>query len=217
MNRAFLFIETDCVVEPALNDHMSATLDTIMAREVVVKTPDMVGSGVILGDAIITSLFLVANFSIVDITFQGSKKMPAFVTSRDQRRNLAKLRPTELETTGSLFDLLLKKLAAQKLTPAGPRAIGEALLVANSRSGVPKVKVAGMCYGMRVSERWENNWRIDSTAPRGLMGSGVWDDDGRFVGVSLASRIPLGERATKSVELVYGAPASEVLDFTETK
>ncbi len=239
MRKTFLFVETDSRVKPSSGSEFEKTLNTILSRGVVVITPVMVGSGVILGDTIITSLFLVGNFSLVSIWLSKGKKMPAFVAGRDEKNNLAKLRPADIgrrENPDHVFGELARELISHKLTLAGPRAVGDPLLVLNSRSGLPKVKVAAMFYGVYVDERWENSWKINSNAPVGLMGSGIWDEDGRFTGVSLAARVPTLEHlrkvATRAIASksnkevspprhighpVYAVPANVVLDFVETK
>ncbi|MBI2475737.1 MAG: hypothetical protein HYV67_00660 [Candidatus Taylorbacteria bacterium] len=239
MRKTFLFVETDSKVEPPSDGELGKTVKNILSRGVVVKTPVMIGLGVILGDNIITSLFLVGNFSLVSIWFSKGKKTSAFVVGRDEKNNLAKLRLADIkskESPDSIFGKLNKELISHKLVPAGPRAIGDPLFVANSRSGVLKVKVAAMFYGVYVDERWENSWRINSNAPVGLMGSGIWDEEGQFMGVSLASRVPSLENLRKVVaqaiarkrnkelpqssyigDPVYAAPANAVLDFVETK
>ena len=240
MRKAFLFVETDSTVEPSPGSELTDTANIILLRGVVVITPAMIGSGVILWDTIITSLFLVGNFSKVSILLSRGKKMPAFVTGRDEKNNLAKLRPACIESRDSpsnTFGTLARELMPHKLDEAGPRAIGDPLLVLNSKTGIPKVKVAAMFYNVWVGTRWENAWEIDSGAPRGLMGSGIWNEDGKFAGVSLATRIPtpmyLRETAAKAIagkssdkvvppryissHPVYASPAKAVLDFVETK
>lgn len=233
MKDTFVFIETGARVDPDLCKEYQDTMQHILAREVIVKTPDMTGSGVVLRDTIITSLFLVRNFSEVSIRFTEGKKMPAFVTSRDERSNLAKLRPAcleSMESPNSIFGSLTRKLSSRKLDISGPQKIGAPLFVLNSRSGVPHIKVAAMFYRVRVGERWENSWKIDPLCSHGLMGSALWDECGKLTGVSLAARAPLPNdleeasritsRKVRVAKLegprMYAAPANAVLDFAET-
>ncbi len=240
MRKTFLFVETQAQVVPGSDSRLKNTVNMILSRAVVVRTPEMVGSGVILGEVIITSLFLVGNFTEVKILLSKGKEMPAFVTARDTGNNLAKLAPAELtrsvSSDGTLLGAIVRELVSYKLAKAGPLAIGDPLLVSNSRSGTPAIKVAAMFYSVRVNERWENTLNVDSTRPSGLMGSGIWNIDGQFVGVSLAARVPPGEDLQETADRaivktkqgntplirietprIYGSPASTVLDFVETK
>ena len=94
-----------------------------------------------------------------------------------------------------------------------------------------------MKYTSRVSEFFEDSWKMDGSSPRGVQGSAIWDDNGNLKGLAIASMIPPPEAllnaafanrtkaqrdlARESQRLcsdtnVYALPASDVLDFAET-
>jgi S1-C subfamily serine protease len=176
-----------------------------------------------IGNTIITSLFLVRNSTMVNIRFGDGDRAQALVTAKDEQNNIAKLQETTLaETHGEP-----RKTSGDQLKIAKLRDIGSPLLTTNTASGRPVVNVAGMSYVTHLCERKEEMWRIDHGSPRGIMGSGVWNDSGEFLGLSIGQKIPspfeqshfedLGNLADPVQKLprVYALPAEAVLDFAE--
>jgi len=223
MQKAFLFVSTNVEVAPADDCELRQVVQAIVSRALVVETPDFVGAAVMIGNTIITSLFLVRNFTMVNLRFGDGDRVPAFVTARDEQNNLAKLREATLAGTHEESH----KASGDQLKIAGLRDIGSPLLTTNTASGRPVVSVAGMSYVTHLCERKEEMWRIDHGSPRGIMGSGVWNDSGEFLGLSIGQKIPSpfekshledsGNLADSAQKLprVYALPAEAVLDFAE--
>lgn len=237
MRKAFLFADTEVEV---IKGGDSRKLQSVVAeRTVIVQTPDMTGAAVILGDRIVTSLFLVRNFKMVSVCFRGGKKRQAVVAERNEKVNLAGLRLADISPTtpSDHVSVLMKKLQrSHPLHESKPKAIGDALFVSNTRTGVPKVAVAAMLYGISLCERFENRWRINPGGPPGIIGAGVWDTEGGLTGIALGAVAPLpevllesalagvsslqpaGSPPLRSSDLpqVYALPVADVLDFVET-
>jgi S1-C subfamily serine protease len=223
MQKAFLFVSTNVEVAPEDDRELQHVVQSIVNRALVVETPDFVGAAVMIGNTIITSLFLVRNFTMVNLRFGDGDCVPAFVTARDEQNNLAKLREATLAGTHGEPH----KAYGDQLKIARLGDIGSPLLTTNTASGRPVVSVAGMSYVTHLCERKEEMWRIDHGSPRGIMGSGVWNDSGEFLGLSIGQKIPSpfeqsqfedsGNLADPVQKLprVYALPAEAVLDFAE--
>jgi S1-C subfamily serine protease len=223
MQKAFLFVSSNVEVAPEVNSQLRQVVQAIVSRALVVETPDFVGAAVMIGNTIITSLFLVRNYTKVNIRFGDGDRGQALVTARDEQNNIAKLQEaTLIETHGGPH-----KASGDPLKIAKLRDIGSPLLTTNTASGRPIVSVAGMSYVTHLCERKEEMWRIDHGSPRGIMGSGVWNDSGEFLGLSIGQKIPSpfeqshfedpGNPANSVQKLprVYALPAEAVLDFAE--
>jgi S1-C subfamily serine protease len=223
MQKAFLFVSSNVEVAPEVNSKLQQVVQSIVSRALVVETPDFVGAAVMIGDTIITSLFLVRHYTLVNIRYGDGDRAQALVTARDEQNNIAKLREATLaETHGGPH-----KASGDPLKIAKLRDIGSPLLTTNTASGKPVVSVAGMSYVTHLCERKEEMWRIDHGSPRGIMGSGVWNDSGEFLGLSIGQKIPspfeqshfedLGHLTDSVQKLprVYALPAEAVLDFAE--
>jgi S1-C subfamily serine protease len=223
MQKAFLFVSSNVEVVPEGDSELQQVVQSIVSRALVVETPDFVGAAVMIGNTIITSLFLVRNYTMVNIRFGDGDRAQALVTAKDEQNNIAKLQETTLaETHGEP-----RKTSGDQLKIAKLRDIGSPLLTTNTASGRPVVNVAGMSYVTHLCERKEEMWRIDHGSPRGIMGSGVWNDSGEFLGLSIGQKIPspfeqsqfedLGNLADPVQKLprVYALPAEAVLDFAE--
>lgn len=229
MREAFLFVKTDTSVEPGGN----VELATLFDRTVTVMTADMIGSAVIVGDKLVTSLFLVGTAQRVDIRFHRGKKMPAFVSRRDHEWNLAELTPANrfLSSSGTRH----APLASSPNPPiARRREIGSPILVADTVTGIPKVLVAGNLYNTRVAGRWEDSWKIEAHRPAGIIGGAAWSDSGEFMGVAIGQkRMPPDElrrigcvaagvpndqydSAEDERPRVYVVSAEHVMEFVET-
>ncbi len=216
MKTVFLFTKTDAVAVP---DHKSPlefirAVESARDRSVIVQTPMMTGAGAIVGDRIVTSLLLVANFSQVSIRLPRGKKMSAFVTRKDQRRNLAELIPS----SRALSSGSREPLASSPNPKVGEvREIGNPLLVVNVESGAPSVQVAGTRYVTNLAERFEERLNIRPDAPRDLIGGGVWDICGRFVGLAIGEKIrPAHDPTDPEFPSVYALPGGEVMEFVES-
>jgi S1-C subfamily serine protease len=223
MQKAFLFVSSNVEVAPEGDSELQQVVQSIVSRALVVETPDFVGAAVMIGNTIITSLFLVRNYTMVNIRFGDGDRAQALVTAKDEQNNIAKLQETTLaETHGEP-----RKTSGDQLKIAKLRDIGSPLLTTNTASGRPVVNVAGMSYVTHLCERKEEMWRIDHGSPRGIMGSGVWNDSGEFLGLSIGQKIPspfeqshfqdLGHPADSVQKLprVYALPAEAVFDFAE--
>jgi S1-C subfamily serine protease len=223
MQKAFLFVSSNVEVAPEIDSELQQVVQSIVSRALVVETPDFVGAAVMIGNTIITSLFLVRNYTLVNIRFGDGNRAQALVTARDEQNNIAKLREAKVaETRGEP-----RKVSGDPLKIAKLRDIGSPLLTTNTASGRPVVSVAGMSYVTQLCERKEEMWRIDHGSPRGIMGSGVWNNSGEFLGLSIGQKIPspyepshfedLGNPAdsVQKFPRVYALPAEVVLDFAE--
>jgi S1-C subfamily serine protease len=223
MQKAFLFVSSNVEVAPEGGSELQQVVQAIVSRALVVETPDFVGAAVMIGNTIITSLFLVRNYTMVTIRFGDGDRTQALVTAKDEQNNIAKLRETTLAKTHGEP----RKASGDPLKIAKLRDIGSPLLTTNTASGRPVVSVAGMSYVTHLCERKEEMWRIDHGSPRGIMGSGVWNDSGEFLGLSIGQKIPSpfeqshfedsGNLADSAQKLprVYALPAEAVFDFAE--
>jgi S1-C subfamily serine protease len=227
MQRAFLFVSTYVEVAPEGDSELQQIVSSIVRRALVVETPDFIGAAVMIGNTIITSLFLVRNFTMVTIRFGNGDRAQALVTAKDEQNNIAKLQEATLTETHERLCKEPYKLSGGQLKTAKLRDIGSPLLTTNTASGRPVVSVAGMSYVTHLCERKEEMWKIDQGSPRGIMGSGVWNDSGEFLGLSLGQKIPspveqshfedpnnLADPVQK-LPRVYALPAEAVLDFAE--
>lgn len=219
MQKAFQFVCTEHEVVPDKDSDLQPVVNAIVSRAVVVRTPDLIGSAVIIGNAIITSIFLVRNYRTVRIYLANGEQSQAFVVAVDEQNNLARLEEMTL--------CIHRRPPGGALKIARCRDIGSPLLTTNTVTGRPVVKVGGMSYVTHLCGRKESEWKIDPGSPRGVMGSGVWNDEGDFVGLSLGQKIPsafeqtrvddatlLGD-STLKLPRVYALPAEAVLDFAE--
>ena len=182
MNRAFLYSPTDAVIVPdsSTSRNIREAVDCAYDRTVIVSTPAMTGAGAIIGGKVITSLLLVAKFREVSIRMRQGKKMSAYVHRFDYDRNLAELLPFSLGSPGR------NEMATTKEPRVGTGGgIGEPLIFVDVGNGVPSAKVAGMMYNSDLAEPFKNKWKLSSAGPRGIMGSGVWNTVGKFIGISL--------------------------------
>ncbi|MGD1089358.1 MAG: hypothetical protein ABR955_11625 [Verrucomicrobiota bacterium] len=228
MQKAFLFVSSNVEVAPETDSELQQVVQSIVSRALVVETPDFVGAAVMIGNTIITSLFLVRNYTKVNIRFGDGDCAQALVTARDEQNNIAKLREATLAgTQGEPRKKGSHKASGDPLKIAKLRDIGSPLFTTNTASGRAVVSVAGMSYVTHLCERKEEMWRIDCGSPRGIMGSGVWNDSGEFLGLSIGQKIPSpfeqshfedsGNPADSVQKLprVYALPAEAVLDFAE--
>ncbi len=229
MNEAFLFVQSGTTVASGGN----VDLATILDRTVIVMTANTIGSAVVVGDKIVTSLFLVGTAQRVEVRFSQGKKMPAFVTRRSHEWNLAELTPTDrlLVSPGTRHSPLASTPDPQI---GRRREIGTPILVADTATGMPKVLVAGNLYNTRVAERWEDSWKIESHRPVGIIGGAAWGDSGEFMGIAIGQkRMPSDELCRIGHSLVgmttdqydpaedkrprvYVVAAAQVMEFVET-
>src|SRR5271155_845030 len=96
MQKAFVFVSSNVEVAPQGDNELQQVVQSIVSRALVVETPDFVGAAVMIGNTIITSLFLVRNYTMVNIRFGDGDRAQALVTARDEQNNLAKLREITL-------------------------------------------------------------------------------------------------------------------------
>ncbi|MDO8482579.1 MAG: hypothetical protein Q7S86_02040 [bacterium] len=244
MKKALLFIETTAEVAPEGAVELDQLIRRVIAHTVIVETPSMTGSGVILADGIITSLFLVGAYTMVTVVFSGGESVKAVVIKRDEENHIAKLRPIALgkavSRSSDFFSERVRELSMPKLSR--PHAIGDPLLVVKNTFAITKVRVGAILYTTKLSDRKvkdpQTTWQINPMVPRRLIGSGVWDIDGGFVGLALGKKLPIPQhlqRAARKVALkmidesesltdkasryrprVYTVPAEVLLNFAET-
>lgn len=241
MRKALLILKTRCRVDPENIGEMHDLVEMIRSRTVVVCTPDKCrGVAVRVGDKIITSLFLVSNHRMVRVVGPNGEVSQAVVVARDEENFLAKLR--EVDFGSKVFS----EGKHNNWKVAKPMGIGEALLTINAdNSRTPAIEVSAMLYVTKISElkARDDFWKIDSSKPKGVVGSGVWDLEGRFVGLAIGRMIPPPDKlllaAMTTVQMkfqpmltengidalrksfvafprVYVAPAEKVLDLVET-
>ena len=87
----------------------------------------------------------------------------------------------------------------------------------NLATGVASVQVASTLYVTRLEERFRETWRINSHAPQGLIGGGVWNLEGRIVGLAIGERIPpKNDQKKRPFPNVYALPSEQVMDFVES-
>lgn len=229
MRQAFLFVQSQTVVDGGGD----VDLSTILDRTAIVMTADTIGSAVIVGDKLVTSLLLVGTAQRVDIRFQHGKKMPAFVTRRDHGLNLAELTPSIrlLSSPGTCHS----PLASSPHPRVGRRRdIGSPILVADTATGATKVLVAANLYNTRVGERWEDSWKIEPHRPAGIIGGAAWSDSGEFLGVAIGQKTMPSEYLRRAGQVMVGIPtdgsdpaedlrprvyvvsAEQVMEFVET-
>lgn len=216
MKKVFLFARTNAVVEPERDDRSrtALTVEAALERTVIVTTPVMVGAGAVIGDRVFTSRLLVGNFREVAIRFRRGKKMPAFVACRDTRDNLAELLPSSrVLSMGHRAPLC----SSPEPRIGEVRELGEILLTPNVSIGVPLIHVAGTLYVTVLGERFEDRWRINPHAPRGVIGGAVWNTEGELVGLAIGEKVPPKNDPTeRGFRSVYALPAHAVMDFVES-
>jgi hypothetical protein len=217
VNRAFVFSRTNTVVAPdiAASPGIASAIRAAVLRTVIVKTPVLKGAGAILGDRVITSLFLVANETEVIVQFHNGGDVAAFVTRKDTEQNLAELWPaSRMFVHGRRIPLTSSPHPKIGVVDE----MGNPLLVVNVATGTPQINVAGTFYGIRVRGRFEESWRINPYAPKGIIGGGVWNTDGRFVGLAIGEKMPFmsDDSPQRPFPRVYALPGEEVMEFAES-
>ncbi|HCB35517.1 MAG TPA: hypothetical protein DEP25_02640, partial [Candidatus Taylorbacteria bacterium] len=218
MNKVFLFTRTKATVASSGIDSpgIVSTIMTAIGRTVRVRTSVTIGAGAIVADRVITSLLLVANESEVAVRFKNGADIPAFVTRRDSRRNLAELLPSSRALSSAKRLALLTSSPDPKVGKMGE--IGHPLLVVCTDADALQVHVGSTLYGIEVMKRLEESWNIRPNAPMGLIGGGVWSTDGTFMGLALGEKDPFFETGSResSFPKVYALPGREVMEFAES-
>jgi len=217
MQKAIVIVASGVELDPGASADLLKVAGTILAHTVTVRTPECVGEGVAIAGTIITSLFLVRNHRMVSISSSGGETQ-AVVSDRDERNFLAKLEPVSLDVSS-------RKPIAGGERPRfniGPIAShGDPLFMTDASGGAPVVTVAAMTYRINLffksAEAQPNAWRFDPKLPQGIIGGGVWNTNGKFVGLSLGRKIPFNVRALGDENRLFALPAEEVMEFAETK
>lgn len=211
MRKAFVIVPSGVEVDPTGDHDIALVTETIISRTVIILTRQCVGEGVVIAGRIITSAFLVKDEVMVSIVLPRSRRAQAVVARRDDLNHIAELKPVSLVKG----DRTLSVSSGEARVNTGPiGSIGAPLLLADVASGTPAVSVAGMSYVIRVSERREDDaWKILQHLPAGIAGGGIWNIDGEFVGLSLATKKP---HFAFERDLVLALPAEEVMNFAET-
>ena len=223
MRKAFLFNGTNKPV--CANSDREVGINTIVTnRTVVVKTPERVGAGAVLAGCVVTSLFLVRNQKSVHIRFRNGEMLFAEITACDEENNLAKLLPRSLD--GSPVSIR----ETDNLRIGEACAVGDKLIVTNTKEGWLALEFAMMSYVTKVCERRADSWNVRARNASGRVGSGVWSPRAEFVGLSLEERdAPLDAPILEHFErlrvaheavgcpLMYAVPAETVMDFAERK
>lgn len=211
MRKAFVFVPHVNEVDPSEDSDVAKTVETIIERTVMVVTDECVGEAVVVAGKIITSLFLVRNYRMVKVILSRCRVAHATVARRDELNHIAELKPASLVQN----DPHLRLPSGEANVSRGP--IGEhgaPLLTPEVRSGTTVVIVAGMRYVIKVCERREEDaWKVRQQLPAGLVGGGIWNLDGEFVGLSLATKVSYSRQET---DMLLALPAEEVLNFAET-
>lgn len=210
MRRAFAFVPHDVEVDPSDDSDLAKVTDTIIERTVMVLTNECVGEAVVVAGKIITSLFLVRNYQMVKIVLSRRQSAHAVVTRRDECNHIAELKPASLVVN----DPRLRLPSGEARVGKGPiGGHGAPLLTPDARFGKTIVTVAGMRYKIEVCERREHDaWKVRSRLPVGLVGGGIWNLEGEFVGMSLATKVSYSRRES---DMLLALPAEDVLNFAE--
>jgi len=211
MRKAFVIVPSHTVVDPSGDTDIGTIVQTIIMSTVIIKTREGLGEGVIIAGKIITSLFLVQNEIMVSIILPQHRYAQAVVSRKDELNHIAELTRVSLHT----------RETDRCASPSGGRVhtgpvggVGAPLLTADARSGTPAVVVAGMSYVVTVPERREeDSWKFHPRLPVGLTGGGVWNINGSFVGLSLATKI---SHTPRDRGMLLVLPADQVMNFAET-
>ncbi len=211
MRKAFAFVPHGVEVDSSGDSDMDKITGAIIERTVTVVTDECVGEAVVVAGKIITSLFLVRNYRMVKIILPHSRSTHAVVARRDELNNIAELKPASLMQN----DPNLKLPSGESRVNRGSISeYGSPLLTPKIRFGITVVTVAVMEYVIKICERREEEaWKVRSQLPTGLVGGGIWNLDGEFVGLSLATKVSYSRRET---DMILALPAEEVLNFAET-
>lgn len=241
-----MFVETATEVVPEGDVELTELVGRIISHTVIVETPSKMGSGLILADSVITSLFLVGAYTMVTILLSKGQRVRAVVAKRDEANYIAKLKPLSLGASNRVdSDMLSQRVRGFSLPePSNPRAIGDPLLVMNNTIARTRVRVGATQYTVTLCERKENDpettWRIDPATPKRIIGSGVWNIDGGLVGLALGKKLSppkhlheaarravlkMADKSEHSLEdksarhrpRVYTVPAEVLLNFAETR
>jgi hypothetical protein len=218
MRKAFVVAPTGAKLDLEYDPDIKKIAKMIVTRTVVVQTPECIGEAVVVADCIITSLFLVRNHRMVKIQAPFCGQTVAVVSSRDERNYLAKLQPIEL-VAGRSKICDVGKMQIRKGDSIGGH--GDALFTSNAKNGVANVSLSAMSYSIQLSaskEIEENAWHIDRQLPTGVVGGGVWNLEGEFIGLSLGRKVPQNAISPLLLrECLLALPAGTVMDFAETK
>ncbi|MBP6858288.1 MAG: hypothetical protein KBC33_00435 [Candidatus Pacebacteria bacterium] len=211
MRKAFVIVPSGVEVDPSGDRDISRITKHIVSRTIVVMTRQCIGEGVFIAGKIVTSTVLVRNEQLVSIILPHRRRAQAVVARRDEINHIAELKQVSLLSGDQSI------VVAAGRCPINTRQIGHVgspLLIADSASGKPVVSVAGMSYHINVCERREeDSWAMLPNLPRGLSGGGIWNIDGEFVGMSLASRKPYFDRERSRI---LALRAEDVMNFAES-
>jgi len=211
MRKAFTIDPLDVEIDPTGDPDIAKIVDTITERTVMVLTDECIGEAVIVAGKIITSLFLVRNYRMVKIALSKNISAHAVVSRRDECNNIAELKPASLLQNDPQLRLPSGEAKINRGLIGGH---GAPLLTSNTKSGKTVVVVASMRYKINVCERREvDAWKTRSKLPTGLVGGGIWNIDGEFVGLSLATKVSYSRIDS---DMILALPAEEVLNFAET-
>jgi hypothetical protein len=237
MSKAFIIVPSGVELDPEIDPEIRAVAKGIVAHTVVVRTPECLGEAVIVAGKIITSLFLVRNYAEVGIVTPYGGEMQAIVAEKDERHQMAKLEPMVMGDEGRKAVSTSGYRLRGNFGPIG--AVGDPLFVTDTKTetnpGIPVVVIAGMTYIINVCERKEDpSWKVDPKLPAGLIGGGIWNMSGEFVGLSLARKTPykhlyyapnyspLGfdqdelAEGHESLTRLFAVHAETVMEFAET-
>lgn len=211
MRKAFAFVPHGVEVDSSGDSDVTKITDTIIERTVMVVTDECVGEAVVVAGKIITSLFLVRNYCMVKIILSRRWATRAIVARRDELNYIAELKPALLIKNDPHFRLPSEDTRVNR-GPIGEH--GAPLLTPEVRSGTTVIIVAGMRYVINVCERREEDaWKVKRQLPAGLVGGGIWNLDGEFVGLSLATKVSY---TCSETDVLLALPAEDVLNFAET-
>jgi len=210
MRKAFVVVPSGVEVETSRDCEVAGLADTVISHTVTVVTHECVGEAAIVAGKIIISLFLVRNCRLVKVIMPQSLALQAVVARVDEQNHLAELKPV-MVTRNELSSIFNRGGTKFNIGPIG--SIGEALLIADTKSGKPTVTVAGMSYVIRACERREEDcMKVQMRLPVGLTGGGVWNLDGKFVGLTLGTKKPYHRM---ELDMMLALPSEAVMNFAE--
>jgi hypothetical protein len=209
MEKAFLFVCSRVEVDRDCKE-LSQTIRRITSCTRIIQTPELTGVGVEVAGTIVTSLFLVKNHEHVNVIGCRGGSHNAEVVDVDIVNYLAKLRVTGRCNSDRLTGIF---------SVGNCSGIGSVILVAQAtRKMRPAIMVGGMQYTTTICKRKQDTWKINGLKPVSLFGSGVWNGQAEFLGLTIGSRQHLPSESLEDDPLprIYSVPAETVLEFAET-
>ncbi len=210
MKKAFVVVPSDVEVDPSYDREIAELSDTVIGHTVTVITRECVGGAAIVAGKIVTSIFLVRNDRMVKVILPRGGVLQAVIEKVDEQNHLAELKPV-MATRKDFDSVSSRKGFRFAVGPIG--SVGDALLISDTKSRRPSVIVAGMSYVIRACERREEDcWKMLTKLPAGLVGGGIWNLEGKFVGLTIGTKKTYHLMES---DMMLALPAETVMNFAE--